>query len=163
MKRTNAWGRLTESKAQEWNAWGTWNAGDKQEPEPPLDDWGKEMIGHIVDPGFSFEAYKMATIDTVSWRMGSLYGVTVEQMQEGYTAYPGEWSVVGMWEWMPGDARSALSGAFPYDSAEALLFMPDVCQDPPDCTTMVPASEVVDVVLLAGQPPREFPPETMRI
>lgn len=150
---TNAWVRITETLAQAWKTWLQW---DQVPPEPPISDFGKEMLNHVIDYPFSFQAYKPATIDMVAWRMGNFHQVTVDQMQQGYTEYPNEWEVIGMWCWQPGEPSCLLTDAFPWKPDEALLFMPDKCADPPDCTNMVPATEVEDVSLLAGQPPRKF-------
>ncbi len=154
--KTNAWVRITETLAQTWRTWAMWYQGDQTELEPPLHDFAKDILRYAVDWPYAFNAYKLATIDTVEWRLGSIHHVTEEQLQEGYTVYPNEWKVVGMWSWTPGDASCRMQDTYPWDPNEALLFMPDECADPPDCTNMVPATKVRDVSLLAGQPPRRF-------
>lgn len=157
---TNAWVRVTDTLAQTWRTWALWYQGAQEGPEPPLSDFAKGFLQHVVDWPFAFNAYKTALIDSVEWRMGSVHGVTKEQLQDGYAVYPDEWGVVGYWTWKRDDAQSAIDDAFPLKWADALLFMPDVCADPPDCASMVPATEVTDVSLLAGQPPRDLSLET---
>lgn len=153
---TNAWVRVTDALAQTWRAWALWYQGPQEEPEPPLSPFAKSVLRHVVDWPFAFNAYKVASIDSVEWRLGSVYGVTKEQLQAGYTVYPDEWKVVGFWTWEPGEALCALDPEYPFDADEALLFMPDTCVDQPGCADMAPATEVQDVSLLAGQPPRSF-------
>lgn len=156
MKTTNAWVRVTETLAQSWKTWRDWQLGDQTDPEPPMSDFDKEILSHAVDLPFAFNAYKVAAIDAKEWRMGNLYHISEEQLLQGYEEHPGEWEVVGLWCWTLGDPACLMTDDFPWDPNEALLFMPDICSDPPDCASMVPATELTDVSLLAGQPPRVF-------
>lgn len=153
---TNAWVRITETLAQTWRTWALWYRGDQSATEPPLHEFAKGILQHAVDWPYAFNAYKLATIDAKEWRLGSIHHISEAQLQEGYTVYPNEWKVVGAWYWANGDLVCRRTAAYPWDPAEALLFMPDECADPPDCTNMVPATKVRDVSLLAGQPPREL-------
>lgn len=157
--RTNAWVRITDALAQTWRTWALWAYGDRMGPEPPLHSFAKEILRHTVDLAYASSAYKIATIDSVEWVMGSVHDVTKDQLQDGYTVYPNEWEVVGMWYWQHGYSYCQMEDSFSWKPDEALLFMPDECADPPDCASMVPATEVRDVSLLAGQPPRAFPSE----
>ncbi len=152
---TNAWVRIVETLAQEWRAWAQWNEGGRVGPEPPLDDFARELFLCVVDWRFSFEAYKLATINETQWRMGNFHGVTAEQLRRGYSVYPGQWEVVGMWHWAKGNPKSVYVPEFPWDPAEAILFMPDVCVNE-DCSQTQPATEITDVSLIIAQPPREF-------
>lgn len=163
--RTNAWIALELSIAQAWWAYYQWVLGGQEGTEPPLDNFGKNAIRRLVDLDFSFQCFKKATIGAQDFRMLSVFDVTEAQLNLGYTQYGnaeegGGYAVVGLWTWVAGDPLCLLDDSFNWRPAQVLKFMPDECADP-ECATTVPASEVWDVALLAGQPPRVLPIEAL--
>ena len=165
--RTNAWITLENNLALTWWDYYQWFIGGQEGPEPPLDDFGKKAIRKLVDIDFAFKCFKKANILSREWRMLSVYDVTENQLEAGYNQYGdaaqgGDYAVAGYWEWRAGDPMCALLPTYQWRPNQVIEYMPDVCDDP-DCTTQSPATEVWDVNLLAGQPPRLLPPPVAQI
>lgn len=161
--RTNAWITLENNLAISWWNYYKWAIADPDTrgAEPPLDNFGKNAVRKLVDLDFAFRCFKKATIQTREWRMLSVYDITDNQLNAGYTQYGdaeegGDYAVAGKWTWSPGDSSCLIDLQWNWRPNQVLLFMPDVCDDH-DCTTQSPATEITDVNLLAGQPGREFP------
>lgn len=163
---TNAWVTLRNSLALQWWDYYQWYIADPDTrgPEPSLSNWDKAAVRKLVDIDFAFQAYKKATILNDDWRLLSVWGVTKQQLDSGYVQHGdaesgGDYAVVGYWTWNSSyDDYCPLMPDYNWRPAQVVKFMPDVCADP-GCTSTVSATEVVDVNLLAGQPPREFPLE----
>ena len=163
---TNAWITLENTLALTWWDYYQWaiNPDPNRGPAPPIDPFGEKAVRRLVDVDHAFRCFKKATIQSREWRLLSVWGVTHGQLQAGYNAYGdaeagGDYAVVGFWAWNArGDAYCPIDLRYNWRPAQVIKYMPDECADP-DCATTVPADEVWDVVLLAGQPPRELPAE----
>ena len=166
--RTNGWITLENTRALAWWDWLQWYQGDQTDPEPELTNWEKNAIKKLVDIEYAFRAYKKATIQLREWRLLSVWDVTVQQLNAGYAVLGdaeegGDYGVAGYWEWEAGDAESQWMPEFDWRPNTVIRYMPDECVDPPECTETQPATEVWDVNLLAGQPPRILPEDPIII
>ena len=161
---TSAWVTFENTLALRMFDWFKWFTGNQEDPEPELDNWSKNAIRKMVDIDYAFRAYKKATIQQREWRMLALWNVTLQQLDSGYAVHGdaetgGDYGVIGYWTWENrNDQNSVWQAEYNWRPTQVIRYMPDECADP-DCATTLPASEITDVVLLAGQPPRELPAE----
>lgn len=168
--RTNVWLTVENNLAVGWWDWYQWFVGGQDGPEPPITDWDRRALQKTVDIPWTAKAFKKATIPQLApkdqWRLWNLYDVKVpEWIDAGYAQHGkaeegGDLGVAGNWVWKPEDPQCLYddhNGEYPWKPNQVLLFMPDVCSDPPDCTTYAPATKVIDVSMVFSQPPREFP------
>ncbi len=160
--RVNAWITLENTLALTWWDYYKWLRDGQQGPEPVLDEFGKKALRKLVDLEFAFKCFKKADIQGRQWRLLSIYDVTDNQLNAGYTQYGdaeegGDYAVVGKWTWTLGDPRAQIDLQWNWRPNQVVAFMPDRCAEPPECTQYEAASYVWDVNLLAGQPPRVFP------
>lgn len=142
-----------------WLSWWRWFIGDRAEVEPALTAWEKNAVKRLADKEYIFKRFLRPTILTKVWVMLSVYDVTPAQIASGYTQLGdaevgGNFACAGYWEWSKGDTVCRyVDLGYPWRPAQVLNFMPPITL--PDGTT-TPATEVRDVNLLLGQPPREF-------
>ena len=156
--RTNAWVTIERSIALTWRDWIRWSDGDQLAPEPSLTNWEKKAARRLADMEYIFKRFLRPTILTKVWIMLSVYDVTVAEVNSGYSQLGdaesgGDFACAGFWEWTDGDTECSLSPVYTWRPNQVLLFMPPTIEG----ETEVPATEVRDVNLLFGQPPRELP------
>ena len=161
--RTNAWITLENIRALAWWDWYKWNRDGQEGEEPPLDNWAKNAIRKLGDIEFAFQCFEKATIQSREWRMLCLWDVTQAQVDAGYAQYGdaeqgGDYGAVGFWTWEenPRSAKSQLQPYYNWRPNTVIRYMPEKEQG-------VPPTKVWDVVLLAGQPPRELPEDTILV
>ncbi len=166
MQRVNVWLTIENALAVSWWQWVQWyrNDGDPAN-EPSIADWDKNALTKVIDLDWSAKAYKKATIPQLApkdqWRLWNIYDIKVPQWieagfnQHGRAEEGGDIGIAGIWKWTPGSTICKYEPLYPWKPNQVVLFMPDTCNDP-ECTTTNPATEITDVSLVMGQPPREF-------
>ena len=171
MTFTSAWATFENTVALKMWDWYKWNRDGQEGPEPELDNWSKNAIRKMVDIPYAFQAYKKATIQQREWRMLALWNVTLQQLNAGYAVHGdaetgGDYGVIGYWTWESRDDEASIWQAeYNWRPNSVIKYMPDECvtadPDTGECTEWGPATRVWDVNLLAGQPPRDLPQETI--
>lgn len=157
---TNGWIIVERDRMLSWRDWYLWARGDRMDPEPDISQWEQGAVRKLAHMDYIYRRFLRPTILTKVWIMLSLYGVTPQQIQSGYSqlgdaATGGDFGLMGYWEWNRGSRFSSyVDLGVPWRPVQVLRFMPPtVAED----DTEIPATEVRDVNLLLGQPPREFP------
>lgn len=156
---TNAWITVERDRAITWRDWCRWWLGGSEGPEPPLTAWEKKAVCRLADMEFIFRGFLRPVILTKTWIMLSVYDVTPAEIQSGYTQLGdaeagGDFGCAGYWLWHPGQAVAAYVDLYPWRPTQVLQFMPPVADE---SGIPQPATEIRDVNLVLGQPPREFP------
>lgn len=165
MSKTNAWITLENTRAMAWWDWYQWaqdaRTNPNPGPEPELDNWAKNALRKMGDVTFNYQKFRKATIQQREWRMFAIWDITKEQADSGYEQYGdaeegGDYAVSGFWEWNEGDIESALMPYYNWRPNALLKYMP-LNPDGSEPT------EVTDVFLQAGQPPKELPKDPITI
>lgn len=157
--RTNAWITVEKDRALSWRDWLRWEiataSGEEAGEEPILSLWEEKAARRLGDMEYIFKAFLQPSILAKTWIMLSVYDVTQGEIESGYTHLGdaeegGDFACAGYWEWRRHDDLSSFVDlGYPWRPTQLLKFMPDY-----DGT---PATEVSDVNVLFGQPPRVFP------
>lgn len=172
---TNCWAFLHKPLADDWEAWWEWykvqvdpDTGDPL-PEPDIHQWDKSRIRTMIHQDYAFHAYDPPQIwDGREWRLLNFYNISRGNINAGTQLHGdafagGDFNALGYWTWKSRDDEySEQIKQIDYRPDIAVLFMPPVCteynQTTGECITEEPASEVTDVNLAAGQPPRDLNP-----
>ncbi len=99
-------------------------------------------------------SHMFKTIDraTVTWYLGNVYNLTAEEIDALQAKWPTDMELGGLWNAETGERLGELH-------PDLIQFMPDVCMArdaDSNCTDVQPATELTDVVLMMGQPGRQF-------
>lgn len=165
-ENTNCWLFLHKPLADQWEAWWFWLTHDIESPEPSIDGWDKARIRSMADQNFAFSAFSPAqTWDGREWRLLNTYDISRGNINAGIQLHGdafsgGDFNALGYWEWKSrDDAQSEKIKQIDYRPDIAILFMPPVCielDSEGNCIASEDATEVTDVNLVAGQPPRDL-------
>lgn len=172
-ENTNCWAFLHKPLVDAWEAWWEWYkqqfdpvTGDPIS-EPELDGWDKSRILTMIHQDFAFHAYDPPQMwDGREWRMLNFYNISRGNITAGIALHGdafagGDFNALGYWVWESrDDPFSQKIPQIEYRPDIAILFMPPECvvfdQASGECLQYEPATEVTDVNLAAGQPPRDL-------
>ena len=169
--RNNVWLTIENALAVSWWQWVQWYRTDGDPAnEPTIDDWDKGALSKVIDLDWSAKAYKKATIVPLApkdeWRLWNIYDIKLpEWLEAGYARHGkaeegGDLGIAGAWTWTEKNSMCVYDETYPWKPNQVVLFMPDVCANynpQGECDTYESATQIVDVSLLMGQPPRHFP------
>ncbi len=161
---TNAWLAFENSLAASMWAWYLWYLSDRDGVEPSLSEWDKRAVRKLADMKFIIARFLQASGGGKTWRLLSVYDVTKAQIDAGYARHGdasegGDFECAGLWTWNPGDTLCVRDDTYGWQPAQVLKFMPAVCTSydvAGDCLVYVDATELADVSLVMGQPPRDL-------
>lgn len=153
---TNCWLLIEKNLANSWQKWWSWHNEGRQGLEPNIHEWDKARIKGMVDASFAFHAFDPPKYwEGREWRLFSIYGVSKDDIKEGISLHGdalegGNFNVVGYWTWT--DRKQQRS-----EQVRRKQYRPDIV----GLFMKEDASDISDINLLAGQPPRDLSPSAL--
>ena len=171
---TNCWAFLQKDLADSWEAWWQWykeqldpKAGEPG-PEPEIAQWDKSRIRTMIHQDFAFVCFNPPQEwEGRQWRLLNFCDISRGSINAGIQLHGdafagGNFNALGYWRWTSRDQEySEQIPQIDYRPDVAILFMPPECtayNQQGECIAWQPATQVTDVNLAAGQPPRDLRP-----
>ena len=139
MMHTNAWVVVRKTKLEQWKSLDLW---ERLEPEtrgnpPEISANEMALLNHMPERNAVLQMFS----DDAGSRLGSVWGMSKEELEKIKAV-----KIVAFWTWKGGDKICALDSSIKWNGNQIRKHMPD-------------GQTIEDVIVIAGQPPREFPEE----